>query len=181
MRKDAPGAPAGFTLVELMTTLAVAAILAGLAVPGMQRFLEWQRATGAMHALTTQLALARNAAVSARTPVTLCPTRGGGRCAESTDWSTGWLLYRDPARLPQPRVPDDVLRDEHAPVHGSIRVFSTQGRARVRYQPDGLAPGTNVTFRICSGERLHAEVVVNNSGRTRWTQAPADTPCGPPG
>ena len=45
-----------------MTTLAVAAILAGLAVPGMQRFLEWQRATGAMHALTTQLALARNAA-----------------------------------------------------------------------------------------------------------------------
>lgn len=177
MRMDAPGPRHGFTLVELMVTLAAAAILAGLAAPGMRDLLERQRAATAMHGLTAHLAMARNAAITSRGPVTLCPSRGDGLCSGSTDWSSGWLLYRDPGRRTQPRSPDDVLRDVARPVHGSIRIGSSSGRVRVRYQADGRAGGTNLTLRICSGDWLHAEVVVNNIGRARTFRPPAPSPC----
>jgi len=177
MRMDAPGRGHGFTLVELMVTLAVVAILAGIAVPTMQELAERQRVAAAMHGMTTELAMARTAAISSRTPVTLCPSRGDGLCSGGTDWSRGWLLYRDPARQGQPRSPDDVLRDETAPVHSSIRILSSSGRVRVRYRPDGLSPGTNLTLRVCAGERLHAEIIVNNAGRARWRKAAPGRPC----
>ena len=177
MRKDAPGTCPGFTLVELMATLAVVAIIASLAVPGFRHVVERQRTASAMHGLTVHLALARTAAISSRTPVTLCPTRGHGLCSDSADWSTGWLIYRDPGRSNQPLVPDHVLREEPAPVHDSIRIFSSAGRVRVRYQPDGRAPGANLTLRVCTAERLLGEVVVNNVGRTRSTRPQQDIPC----
>ena len=177
MRKHAPGPCPGFTLLELMVTLAIVAILASLAVPGFRQLLETQRSAGAVHGLTVQLALARTAAITSRTPVTLCPSRGDGRCSGSTDWSTGWLLYRDPQRRTQPRAPEDILREETRPVHRSIRVFSSSGRVRVRYQPDGRAAGANLTLRICADERLHAEVVVNNVGRARSSRPARETPC----
>ena len=44
MRKDAPGHPPGFSLVELLSAVAVAAILLGLALPGFQETLRRQRA-----------------------------------------------------------------------------------------------------------------------------------------
>lgn len=178
MRKDAPGTCPGFTLVELMATLAVVAILASLALPGFRQLLERQRTASAMHGLTVQLALARTTAIMSRTPVTLCPTRGGGLCSGSADWSSGWLLYRDPQRRTQPRSPDDILREELRPVHDSIRILSSGGRVRVRYQPDGRAAGANLTLRVCGGDRLHGEVVVNNVGRTRSRRHAEPPPCG---
>lgn len=177
MRMDAPDTCHGITLVELLATTAILAIVAALAAPGMKALLERQRTASALHALTTRLALARTAAITSRTPVTFCPSRGDGHCTGGTDWSAGWLVYRDPQRRSQPRGPGDILRNEVAPVHGSIRILSSSGRVRVRYQPAGLAPGANLTFRICHGDRLHAEVVVNNGGRARSREAPKGTPC----
>lgn len=177
MRKDAPGTCPGFTLLELMVTLALVAVLAGLALPGFRQVAERQRTASAMHGLTAQLALARTAAITSRTAVTLCPARGDGTCAASSDWSNGWLTYRDPQRRSQPRSHGDILREELRPVHGSIRIVSSTGRVRVRYQPDGRAGGTNLTLRVCANERLHGEVVVNNIGRVRTRRHPDPPPC----
>ena len=49
MRKDAPGHPPGFSLVELLSAVAVAAILLGLALPGFQETLRRQRAASGAH------------------------------------------------------------------------------------------------------------------------------------
>src|SRR5690606_262269 len=98
MRMDAPGTCHGITLVELLATTAILAIVAALAAPGMKALLERQRTASALHALTTRLALARTAAITSRTPVTFCPSRGDGHCTGGTDWSAGWLVYRDPQR-----------------------------------------------------------------------------------
>lgn len=177
MRKDAPGRAAGFSLLESMIVLAVVAILAGLALPGFQDTLRRQRATTTMHLLATQLAQVRNTAITRQTPVTVCPSLGNGRCRAEPDWSAGWLAYHDPLRSDQPRSPADILREEHRPADGPVKVLGTAGRLRVRYQPSGRSGGNNVTLRICVGSTLHGEVIVNNVGRARTRRVPPDAPC----
>lgn len=172
MRKDAPGPTPGFSLVEASAALAVLAVLLALALPGFRGTLERQRAASAMHLVSAQLAQARSTAIMRRSPVTVCPSRGGGRCLAEPDWSAGWLLYLDPGRDEQPRSAGDILREVRQPVHGSVRILASTGRLRVRYQPDGRSGGNNLTLRICGLSGLQGEVIVNNVGRVR-TRRPA--------
>jgi type IV fimbrial biogenesis protein FimT len=53
----------GFTLVELMTALAISALLVAIAVPTMRSFIENTRIRAASESLQNGLALARNEAV----------------------------------------------------------------------------------------------------------------------
>ena len=54
---------AGFTLIELATTMSVVAILAGIAAPSFAGFIERQRASAAITSLMTHMSLARIAAL----------------------------------------------------------------------------------------------------------------------
>lgn len=173
MRKDAPG----FTLVELLIALAVLALLLGLALPGFRDVIERQRTATALHLVSAQFAQARNTAIMRRTPVTVCPSRGDGRCRTDADWSQGWLMYRDPTGGSQPRTRGDVLAEQHRPTHASVRIQSSAGRPRIRFQPDGRSGGTNLTVRICIAGSVRGEVVVNNVGRVRSARPRTPTPC----
>lgn len=176
MRKDAPGLATGFSLVELLISIAVSAILVGLALPAFQDLLRNQRTTATLHLLHAQLSLARNTAITRRTPVTVCPSLGNGRCRGEPDWSAGWMLYRDPSRSSQPLLASDILYESRHPLHRSIRVRGSAGRLRVRYQPDGRSGGSNLTLKVCSQQIQRAELVVNNAGRVR-TRRLEGLPC----
>ncbi len=98
----------------------------------------------------------------------LCPSRDGLRCEDGSDWSNGWLLYSDDNRNgrfdPVERL---LLSQSLDPELVSVR--STSGRRRIVYRSMGEAPGTNVTFVICSRQRAEhgGQVIVSNSGRVR--------------
>jgi len=130
MRKDAPG----YSLVETAAVAAVVAIACGLALPSFKEALRRHRVATAMHLVSAQLAQARSTAVARGVPVTLCPSRGDGRCSGGTDWSAGWVLYLDPDRSDQPRSQAAVLRDVRRPLPRDVRVVASAGRVRVRYQ-----------------------------------------------
>src|SRR5688572_24400549 len=64
----------GMALVELAVVVAIIAILTAMAIPGFGALLERQRAGAAMGALSTQMQLARMAAITHRRPAVLCPS-----------------------------------------------------------------------------------------------------------
>jgi type IV fimbrial biogenesis protein FimT len=89
----------GFTLVELMVTLAVAAVLAMVAVPGMTQLFRSARLSAQTDQLVSALNLARLEAVKRRRDIQLCgaaiPAPAPNPCngAAADDWTNGWLIF----------------------------------------------------------------------------------------
>lgn len=82
----------GFTLYELIVTMAVAAIILSYGVPGFMTLMDNNRATTHANDLVTALNLARSEATRRGAAITVCSSTNNATCAGSTDWSTGWVV-----------------------------------------------------------------------------------------
>ncbi|HET6784279.1 MAG TPA: GspH/FimT family pseudopilin, partial [Pseudoxanthomonas sp.] len=146
--------PAGFSLLEALVVMAVSAILLAIGVPSYRSMIENQRASSTMHLLTAYMASARGTAISYRIPTVVCPSNRTGGCRMDGDWSQGWLMFFDADGNRQPDAREDILRDENAPLHPSLRLVSSSGRPQLRYLPDGRSAGSNISVRLCRDDVL---------------------------
>src|SRR6266480_6471322 len=87
----------GFTLTELMVTVAVAGILAMVAVPNMRTFLQNNRLSAASNDLLRSFYLARTEAIKHQTNVAVCasavPTAAAPTCSYGA--FNGWIVFQD--------------------------------------------------------------------------------------
>jgi type IV fimbrial biogenesis protein FimT len=83
----------GFSLIELMVAITVAAILTVIAVPSFTNAIRGNRISSASNALLADLSYARAEAVTRGTDVSMCPSADGKTCTGSTAYDTGWLVY----------------------------------------------------------------------------------------
>lgn len=153
----------GFTLVELLAALAVAAILAALATPGLQRM----RASAAIKAAANQavsgLHLARRTALATGRTTTLCATSDGVRCGFG---GNHWMVFlNSPGGSDSRREPDEVLIREW-PLPKDVVLGGTRGYAAYLPQPRAAATLT-FTFSIPRIPDLMRQVVVSQTGRPR--------------
>jgi len=86
MRTVAPHA--GFSLIELMVTIAVLAVLLGIAIPSFQSMLEKHRLVGAAEQLYEDLQYARTEAIKKNRQVTASFTTGSDWCYGLDDDTT---------------------------------------------------------------------------------------------
>lgn len=84
---------AGFTLIELMVTLAVVAIVAAVAFPNFQETLRSNRVATTSNDLLASLALARSEAVRGTRGAGICSSANGTSCGGS--WNDGWIVWQD--------------------------------------------------------------------------------------
>ena len=166
---------AGLTLIELLTTLTIAAITLTVGVPAFSGTLERTRVATAMHQVSADLAMARSAAIMRRAQVVVCPRTSDFRCRDDSDWSHGWIVFTDDDGNRQPDDDAHIVRVTDPPSHRSLAIDST--RRFLRYQRDGRSAHSNQTVRVCSGERLVGTVVVNTLGRVRSARPGPETPC----
>ena len=80
-----PSKAGGFTLVELMVTIAIAAILLAIGVPSFQSMIASQRLKAAASTLQAYLNLTRAEALKRNATVSLTPN-------SPTQWQTGWKI-----------------------------------------------------------------------------------------
>jgi type IV fimbrial biogenesis protein FimT len=84
----------GFTLIELMVTIAILAILITVAAPPLTALTMNAAMTGNTNDLMTALQLARSEAVTRGMPVVLCTSNTGTTCTNS-QWQEGWIVVVD--------------------------------------------------------------------------------------
>lgn len=117
---------AGFTLVELMVTLAVAAILMAIAIPNFTALINSNRLTATGNELVASLQLARSEALRRNTQVRVCRSEDGSSCAGAGQWNR-WITLVVSS--------DEVLRD--ASTKAPLQV--TSGTPQITYHADGMA------------------------------------------
>ncbi|GAA3932236.1 GspH/FimT family pseudopilin [Luteimonas lutimaris] len=119
----------GFTLIELMVTVAVLGILAAVAAPSMIAFVNANRLNGTTGEMTASLQLARSEAIRRNARVTVCSSADGTTCSGSPDWDRWIVIGRDNVS-----GDTDVIREQTS--SGGLQLSGpTTG---IRFNPSGL-------------------------------------------
>ncbi|GGP40151.1 GspH/FimT family pseudopilin [Shewanella saliphila] len=157
----------GFTLVEVMVTVAVAAILLAVAAPSFNSLYEGIRARSAISTIESSFVFARSQAVSYGSRVSVCPMTSTS-CG--SDWSQGFSVFIDNGVVgtmdTTNGIADTVLRKVDAfNSNDTIKSDLT----RYSFNPDGMVTnGNSGVFRYCPGaaDSSSSEAIsMNSSGR----------------
>ncbi len=170
----------GFSLIEVVVTMAIAAIVLSVGVPSFQSYIQNNRQTIAINEMATALQLARNSAISRRVPVTLCKSPNGINCVTgggSGDWSQGWMMFTNPDDIdgvtglnPGTEV---LLRVHHALPGNATLIGSGPVINQVTFMPQGkINNGFGGTITHCDsrGNTAAVALVISMGGQVRQAE-----------
>ena len=171
----------GFTLVEVMLTITVAAILLAIAVPSFQQTIRNNRLTTQANELFTALSMARMSAIERGVSVTVCASADQASCSGSTDWKTGWIAFTD-INANQTRDGTDCATESDdclLRVWGALNGPSvlTGGSSFITFSPDGRASSvTNIVLRSAASCGTGERRTISVSATGRVNVATGDCP-----
>lgn len=176
----------GFTLLELMIAVAVAAILVTVAAPGMSDLIRRQQASSGINELVYSMRLARSEAVTRKRSVGVC-VGDGDQCLDSNDWHRGWLVFvdidddGDCGSIVDGSCSDGGRVLHRGGVAGGFEISATgpvSSNGLVSFDHRGFAPNHLSTFTLCDarGTAEPRAFTLQMSGRIR-KQAPDTDAC----
>lgn len=118
-----------FTIIELMTTVAIVAIMAAIAVPGMRNLVMNNRLVGFSNDIVSSVSAARNEAIGSRQQVGIEPNSGG--------WSQGWRVFIDANESGTFDTGEEIVREVEA-YPNSMSVDGTPPSKKLLFTSRGI-------------------------------------------
>lgn len=156
----------GFSLYELLMTLALAALLLAIGLPSFSSLRARSHQAVEINALFHAFHLARKQSIMRRKVVSLCPSLDGESCLASKDWSAGWIMFENTDRDSPPHVdPGEIIVLAHD-VADSVRIIANRQGFALRAT---FKRATNGTFVFCDVRNRAAAkgLIVSYTGRPR--------------
>lgn len=158
MRKDK-----GFTLIELIVTMFIAAILLGIATPSFMDLMERNRVRTTTEDLVKILRSSRLLAVEQRNPVSVCGSSDTESCDH--DWGSAVISVKKG----QDGAADEIMATLEISDKVSISK-NNNANPTIDFRVNGWAPWDQTTFTVCAvdGRQDSAyHVVVSGSGKIK--------------
>ena len=178
-------APRGFTLIELVITLAVLGVLMAVAIPSFRYVQNSGRLSASANELVANLAAARMEALRRNGRVVLCSSADGASC--STDRASGgWLAFADADGDNTVDAGEETLLAYTAPAPITLLANAAIADGVIQFRSDGLARDKTGALlsgeiRICIPTTQPAQnirnVKVDAGGRVRVVSASGDGAC----
>ncbi len=167
----------GFTLIELIVTLAIGAIILSFGVPSFVSMTQNNRLISQTNELVADINLARSEAVKRGVRVVLCrspdPSASPPICGGNANtWTTGWIMFADANGTGAYVTADDTLIRIGQPADTALTVITNNvANSNLEYNPDGTTNegGGTALFVLCDdrGADKGRQVQVNAMGRPR--------------
>ena len=138
----------GFTLLELIISMVIGALLLTIGVPSFKSLIEGNRILSAGSSIQHSLMFARSQSLSLINYITVCPLKTDNTCGD--DWINGLDVFIDNARDKKFNDSDVKLKAAIPFNDSDTLVFS---RTAVTFTPDGQISDDAAIFRYCSGDR----------------------------
>ena len=162
-----PRAAAGFTVIELMFVIALAAVLLSIGLPSLTNLVISNRLSSVSADLMTDLTFARATAISRAQRVGICASNDQATCNGSS-WNQGWVIYLDANSSGTFEVATETLLRVHDPLPTGVTVTVAPTTLDVIYRPSGPADASR-TFTVCKSGMVGRLVSINATGRTQVT------------
>jgi type IV fimbrial biogenesis protein FimT len=167
----------GFTLIELIVTIAILGIMLTIAIPSFRSLIINNRIATQSNDFISDIAHARAEAVRRNARISICKSNTGTSCVASANWQDGWVVWLDSNNDGVVNTGETILR-VHGPLASGITLVATgfNSGTYFQYLPSGVVggvaggtPTTAGTLTLCQSGYYGRTINFNTTGRVNIT------------